>query len=877
MTLWNSLNVFSNAQRRAGDDASSSFDPSRTGDPLGPSFDGPAFGFGDSHVGTPAGFGDPRRHPIGFAPPEDETAEPRFRTEISFKRHHEAPRASVTPEEPGESSREPWQTPSSGSLEDAAALDASGGDVAGSVGVEEAREAEAKVPFYKREIGFGRKRVTSEEPIEAVVGEDESFETVAEPVAADAVEVFASEDAPVEDASELVTAFVLVDDVVEAEGQDRDVAGSVEDVVDEPVSTEDVEPTEDADAAEVVVPGPDSATDDASEIDGSADDDHLFLEDTPTPKGRFSSRKDKRAQKSPKRKPSRAGKGRHVVGLKIGASQISAAVVAQTDAGHELVELARRPLAAGIVVDGEIRDVDALSNAVKAFFEEENLPKKDVRIGLASNRIGVRTFDVVGIDDEAQFDNAVRFKAHEVLPVAVHESVLDYRVLEERFNEAGEPSRRVLLVVAPRDQVEPYSELARRAGIKLSGIDLEALGLLRAFVDPKPFAVRALDDTATVVVAIGHESSTLLVAGGGICEFTRVFDWGGSALEDAIATSLEVHPAEAATILRHLSLSGPGRQFDGLDETARAKALDAVRLRLTPFARELVSSLQFYQTQNESLGIGGIVITGGTSHLEGLGEALHQMIGVNVSVGDPLARVVTAGDFDPAIEATIGSMAVPIGLAIDDIAMRGVNLLPKDAVKTRSTRSSMIAIGVPVAAVIPLVAVGVLYMGAHGKAGDRQAELDAVQAEIATLPKATGPQIDSSIVGDEATRATAVASVIGGRVAWDAVFADMARILPANVWLKGLSVQQPEAAVLADGTTNATTLPPGQGQPAPTAVSIDGFTYAQTDVARLLARLATLPSLRRVTLTSSGRETIGKKDVIHFVIVADLNQTGGAS
>ena len=36
------------------------------------------------------------------------------------------------------------------------------------------------------------------------------------------------------------------------------------------------------------------------------------------------------------------------------------------------------------------------------------------------------------------------------------------------------------------------------------------------------------------------------------------------------------------------------------------------------------------------------MITGGTSHLEGLGDALHQMIGVNVAVGDPLARVIDA-------------------------------------------------------------------------------------------------------------------------------------------------------------------------------------------------------------------------------------------
>jgi hypothetical protein len=48
-------------------------------------------------------------------------------------------------------------------------------------------------------------------------------------------------------------------------------------------------------------------------------------------------------------------------------------------------------------------------------------------------------------------------------------------------------------------------------------------------------------------------------------------------------------------------------------------------------------------------------------------------------------------------------------------------------------------------------------------------------------------------------------------------------------------------------------------------------------VALLLARLATVPSLQRVTLTSSLQQPLGSRKVVHFVIVADLNQTGGAS
>ena len=435
----------------------------------------------------------------------------------------------------------------------------------------------------------------------------------------------------------------------------------------------------------------------------------------------------------------------------------------------------------------------------------------------------------------------------------------------------------MLLVVAPRDQVEPYTRVANLAGIRLEALDLEALGLLRAFVAPGTGALTP-DDTASVVVSIGHESSTLLVAGGGACEFTRVFDWGGSALEEAIASSLDVRPAEAATILRHLSLSGPGRQYETLDEVTRAKATDAIRQRLTPFARELVNSLQFYQTQAESLGIGGIQITGGTSHLEGIDDALHQMIGVNVSVGDPLSRVIRAADFDPALESAIGSLGVPIGLAIDDLSMRGrqpaaeghrrQEVAALDAGRDRRARRR----GSPARrARLPLPR--------SARQGRRPAEPARRRPRPSSRPcrSRRAPVIDTAVVGDEAVRATAVANVLGGRLAWEAVFRDMSKVLPANVWLSTLSLTAPEAANLADGTAAAPAPAAAGVQPVPTAVAIDGFTFTQPDVARLLARLATLPSLKRVTLTSSQSQLLGTKKVVHFVIVADLNQTGGAS
>ncbi|MGH3004020.1 MAG: pilus assembly protein PilM, partial [Gaiellaceae bacterium] len=168
-----------------------------------------------------------------------------------------------------------------------------------------------------------------------------------------------------------------------------------------------------------------------------------------------------------------------LVGLKIGGSQIAAARINNNGAA-ELVQLARMPLQSGIVVGGELRDPEALAGALRTFFSQNKLPRRGVRLGVASSRIGVRVFEISGIADERQFVNAVRFRAQEALPIPLDEAVLDYRVLSEGVNEEGEAVRRVLLVVAHKDLVERYMEACKLAGIQLSGIDLEAFALLRS-------------------------------------------------------------------------------------------------------------------------------------------------------------------------------------------------------------------------------------------------------------------------------------------------------------------------------------------------------------------------------------------------------------
>jgi type IV pilus assembly protein PilM len=371
-----------------------------------------------------------------------------------------------------------------------------------------------------------------------------------------------------------------------------------------------------------------------------------------------------KVEKKPRESATHARKvPKRIVGLKVGASQLAAARVVNN--GHAQVEqVAREELEHGIVIAGELREPDALATALRSFFKKHKLPKRGVRLGIANNRIGVRIFEIAGIEDPKQLANAIRFRAQEALPIPIEEAVLDYRVLGESRDDEGVLTMRVLLVVAYRDLIDRYVGACRKAGINLVGIDLEAFALLRSLAAP-PETDADEPEAALVAVSVGHERSTFAVSDGELCEFTRVLDWGGGALNVAIARELDLTPSAAEPIKRALSLGPAPRELpEGITEEAAATAREAMRRQVQTFARELVSSLQFYQNQPGSLGIGEIVLTGGTAHLEGLAEELQRLIGVRVRVGDPLARVAVSRRVKEPDQ--VGSLAIAIGLGIED-------------------------------------------------------------------------------------------------------------------------------------------------------------------------------------------------------------------
>ncbi len=183
-------------------------------------------------------------------------------------------------------------------------------------------------------------------------------------------------------------------------------------------------------------------------------------------------------QLSSKSKPS------SIVGLEIEAGSIAATEI-KGNGSIAVTKTAIAPLDPGIVSEGEVHDAPALSGELKSFFAKNKLGKT-VTLGVANQRVVVRTLRMPLIEDEKELDTAVRFQAQDHIPMPLDQAVLDHQVVARENGEGGDRHMDVVAVAARRDMVNGLIAALRKAGLKPASIDLSAFGMIRALTASEP-------------------------------------------------------------------------------------------------------------------------------------------------------------------------------------------------------------------------------------------------------------------------------------------------------------------------------------------------------------------------------------------------------
>ena len=322
--------------------------------------------------------------------------------------------------------------------------------------------------------------------------------------------------------------------------------------------------------------------------------------------------------------------------------------------GVTLEKFGQVALPEGAVRDGEVVDEASVATALKQLWTHTGFSHKDVVLGVANQRVIVRTVDLPALP-ERELKNSLAFQVQDFLPMPAEQAVLDFHPVEE-LNVPGQPRQlRGLLVAAVREMVLSNVRAAQRAGLRVGSVDLTSFAVLRSLGD---FGAAAADTVA--LVDVGSRVSNIVVHRAGSPLFVRILLMGGQDVTDAVSDSLGVTRSQAEALKQSPGMSG----IDHEQELAAGRAIESTA---AAFVDEVRSSLDYFASSAPSASrLTRLVLSGGGSRLSGLAERLEAATGLPVTIGNPLASVAIGrtGLSDEQITFVQPLVAVPVGLAM---------------------------------------------------------------------------------------------------------------------------------------------------------------------------------------------------------------------
>jgi type IV pilus assembly protein PilM len=332
-----------------------------------------------------------------------------------------------------------------------------------------------------------------------------------------------------------------------------------------------------------------------------------------------------------------------LVGLELDPSHIAAAEVS-VNGSVRVTRGAVSALRPGLLRDGEVADGPALADALRSLFAEHELSPR-VRLGIANQRIVVRTLDVPVHLDTDSLEAAVREQVPDTIPMPMDEAVMDWHLLGEVATPQG-PRSRVIVVAVRRESVERLASVVADAGLQLEGVDLSAFGMIRALQVP--------DDGAVVYIGVAGLTN-IAVANASGCLFTRAAAGGLDAMAHQLADRRALTLEHAHQWMRHVGLTAPLAEIEGESDlvgTTRSVLADGAH----QLADTVRNSLNFYATQDGAESVKRGLLTGPVVAIPGITTTLSEHLGMPIE----LATIVAEQD-----GTNVGSLTVAAGLALD--------------------------------------------------------------------------------------------------------------------------------------------------------------------------------------------------------------------
>jgi type IV pilus assembly protein PilM len=253
---------------------------------------------------------------------------------------------------------------------------------------------------------------------------------------------------------------------------------------------------------------------------------------------------------------------------------------------------------------------------------------------------------------ETELAESIYWEAEQYVPFDIQDVSLDYQILDPGTGPDSKGTMDVLLVAAKKEKIADYTGVITQAGRVPVVVDVDAFALQNAY----EINYGLERDAVVVLLNAGASAMNINILSGEHSLFTRDISIGGNAYTEAVQKELSL-PFEAA------ELAKKGEALEGVSFEEVRPALHAITENVL---LEIEKTFDFYKATASSDRIDRIVVSGGSSRIDGLMKSLEDRFGSPVESFDPFKKIA----FDPAKlgiadpDAVAQTAAVAVGLAL---------------------------------------------------------------------------------------------------------------------------------------------------------------------------------------------------------------------
>ena len=312
-------------------------------------------------------------------------------------------------------------------------------------------------------------------------------------------------------------------------------------------------------------------------------------------------------------------------GMDISSSAIKMVELAEAGKGAQRVErYAIEPLAKDSVLDGNISNLESVAETVRRAWKKLGTRTKNVALALPTAAVITKKIVCPAGLREEDLELQVESEANQYIPFALDEVNLDFQVLGPA--PSGEAEVEVLIAASRKEKVEDRVAVAEAAGLKALVMDVESYAMQTAFELIRRQLPNDGRDQNVAVIDLGASIMNITVLRNDQAVYAREQAFGGHQLTQDIARHYGLSPEEAETAKR----SG------GLPDSYETEVL---RPFMENAALEIQRAMQFFFTSTQFNSIEHILLTGGTSTLQGLEDMVSSRTRVNAMVANPFANM----------------------------------------------------------------------------------------------------------------------------------------------------------------------------------------------------------------------------------------------